>query len=84
VVLIDMHMPGMSGADVVHEIHTLAPSVPIIAMSAAITDEKEKQFLAAGCCACIPKPLDTLRMVDEGDARWEEPAFVRAASRSSE
>ncbi len=32
----------------------------------------------------IPKSLNSMRLTGEGDARWEEPAFVGTASRSSE
>ena len=65
-VLSDIAMPGMDGFELLREIRALGPggaaSVPVIAMSAFLTQADCAQILHAGFKACLPKPFtpDTL------------------------
>jgi DNA-binding NtrC family response regulator len=56
VVLTDQHMPGMTGLELGHHIHTFAPTMPLIVMTQAV-DLTEVQD---GCSvfALLPKPPD--------------------------
>jgi two-component system sensor histidine kinase/response regulator len=66
VVLMDGHMPEMDGLEATRAIRAggleglsvLDPQVMIVALTANVTDEHEKQFLAAGMDAFLTKPIE--------------------------
>jgi CheY-like chemotaxis protein/HPt (histidine-containing phosphotransfer) domain-containing protein len=58
IVLMDMQMPVMDGYEATRRINSIAPSLPVIGLTAhAMTDEKER-CLAAGMVAHVTKPVD--------------------------
>lgn len=58
VVLLDIHMEGLSGIDALAAIHARAPGVKVIMMSGAASFELAKETLAHGAFDFVPKPLD--------------------------
>ena len=78
-ILTDLHLPDMSGADVIRQIRASASTseIPVVVLSADATPAEIKRLLAAGARAYLTKPLDLgelLRMLDaelgsEGEAR---------------
>ncbi|MBL4838959.1 MAG: CHASE domain-containing protein [Kordiimonadaceae bacterium] len=62
-ILMDMHMPIMDGAEAAQRIRHLeqstgVPQVPIIGISADVMSEHIQRFKSAGINAFVPKPLD--------------------------
>ncbi|KFX69911.1 hypothetical protein TMS3_0110390 [Pseudomonas taeanensis MS-3] len=60
-ILMDMHLPGMSGVEVTQAIRAAADSLnadtPVIALTASVGVEDIKGYLAAGIAAVQAKPL---------------------------
>lgn len=56
-VLLDMQMPEMNGIETAREIRKIHGSMPIIAQTAYIFEDDKKEVLAAGCDACLVKPI---------------------------
>lgn len=64
-VLMDIHMPGMNGIEVLRTMrqHPLWKQVPVI-MFTSLPDQ-EKDLLAFGATACIPKPLSVSELSEQ-------------------
>ena len=54
VVCLDMGLPGMTGLETLRAVKQLKPALPIILFSAA-ADEIQKEAMASGAFACVPK-----------------------------
>lgn len=59
VVLMDIHMPGISGIEATQEIRKFDKHLPIIALTAVTIDENLDDFYRAGFNEIIPKPFKT-------------------------
>jgi PAS domain S-box-containing protein len=57
VVLLDMQMPEMDGIEATKEIRKIRKDLPIIAQTAFIYEDDKDIILAAGCDACLIKPI---------------------------
>lgn len=57
-VLVDLHMPQLSGYEVATRIKSLMPQVPVVALTADVTPNVQERVLAAGCDGYLSKPLD--------------------------
>ncbi len=57
VVLLDMQMPEMNGIEATREIRKIRKNLPIIAQTAFIYENDRDIILAAGCDACLIKPI---------------------------
>ncbi|WP_066097145.1 ATP-binding protein [Xanthomonas massiliensis] len=66
--IIDLHMPGMSGLDMLRQLKMLqvsgAPQVPVIVLSADVTPESIRRCEQAGARAFLPKPVVASRLLD--------------------
>lgn len=58
-VLMDIHMPGISGIEATQEIRKFNEQLPIIALTAVTIDENLDEFYKAGFNEIIPKPFKT-------------------------
>jgi len=56
-VLLDMQIPGMKGAEIAAEIRKVKRNIPIIAQTAFVFEEGNNEALRAGCDACLVKPI---------------------------
>ena len=64
VVLMDVQMPVMDGFDATRRVRLIAPSLPVIGLTAyALTEEREK-CLAAGMVEVVTKPINVKVLVD--------------------
>lgn len=58
-ILMDIHMPGISGIEATAEIRKFNEMIPIIALTAVTLDENLDEFYANGFSDIIPKPYKT-------------------------
>ncbi|MDG2014620.1 MAG: response regulator, partial [Pirellulaceae bacterium] len=61
-VLIDYHMPFMSGLEALRTIKNRKRLIPVILMSAQLDDQMSAEALAADAWSVHPKPLDISRI----------------------
>ncbi|WP_432412933.1 response regulator [Rasiella sp. SM2506] len=59
VILMDIHMPGISGIEATQKIREFDKDLPIIALTAVTIDENLDDFYRAGFNEIIPKPFKT-------------------------
>jgi len=59
VILMDIHMPGISGIEATQKIRAFNKDLPIIALTAVTIDENLDDFYRAGFNEIIPKPFKT-------------------------
>ena len=57
-VLLDLHMPNMSGEQILTQIRRMTGRPPVVVITAHDTPETREQCLAAGAAAYLRKPLD--------------------------
>jgi signal transduction histidine kinase len=57
-ILLDINIPHLDGYEVATKLKSLRPEVPIVALTADVSDGARQRALAAGCDGYIPKPLD--------------------------
>ena len=57
IVLLDVHLPDLSGLEVMRRLRNLDPRVRVILMSAMNMAEFETVARMAGAYECLPKPL---------------------------
>jgi CheY-like chemotaxis protein len=56
-ILLDLHMPGLGGLELLQEIRTRAPAVPVAFLSGAAAPAEREACLAAGAFAFLRKPV---------------------------
>jgi FixJ family two-component response regulator len=56
--LLDLHMPGMNGFDVLEHLRTRAVPVPTVVITAHDEPGSAGRVLALGASACLRKPVD--------------------------
>jgi signal transduction histidine kinase/CheY-like chemotaxis protein len=56
-ILMDIHMPGISGEEATKEIRKFDREIPIIALTAISMDDSLDSFYAAGCNDVVTKPF---------------------------
>ncbi len=56
-ILMDIHMPGISGEEATIEIRKFNQEIPIIALTAISLDDSLESFYAAGCNDVVTKPF---------------------------
>jgi signal transduction histidine kinase/ActR/RegA family two-component response regulator len=59
VILMDIHMPGISGIEATQKIRSFNKDIPILALTAVTIDENLDDFYRAGFNEIIPKPFKT-------------------------
>jgi CheY-like chemotaxis protein/anti-sigma regulatory factor (Ser/Thr protein kinase) len=64
-VLMDVQMPVMDGLEATRRIHLLAPTLPVIGLTAHAMVEERDRCLAAGMVAHVAKPVDIDVLVAE-------------------
>ena len=63
-VLLDLHMPRMSGLQVLRELRGTRRTLPIVVITAHDAPETREQCLAAGATAYLRKPLEEDELLD--------------------
>jgi FixJ family two-component response regulator len=57
-VVLDLHLPGMSGQEILERIRRMEDPLPVIIITAHDTSEARVRCLASGASAYLSKPLD--------------------------
>lgn len=58
VAFLDIVMPGKDGVEILQEIRTISPNLPIIMMSGYSVEDKRSQATALGAVTCLKKPFE--------------------------
>ncbi|HEX7831401.1 MAG TPA: response regulator [Thermoanaerobaculia bacterium] len=56
--VMDLGMPKMLATDVLHELHEMAPRLPVIAMTGYVDPAVHAEVVAAGVRRIVPKPFE--------------------------
>lgn len=57
-VLLDLHMPGLSGEDLLIHLHDVYPHMPVIIVTADVTSGTAQRMRERGAADCLSKPLN--------------------------
>ena len=57
-IILDWHLPGMNGLDILKEFRSKGGSTPVIMLSGNDTDEERNQGLSCGANDYLKKPFD--------------------------
>jgi CheY-like chemotaxis protein len=57
-VLLDIKMPGMNGLDVLRQIRTFDPSLPVVLISSLVSEDAMADAVKNGVLAVVPKPFE--------------------------
>jgi PAS domain S-box-containing protein len=73
-VLMDVHMPGMGGIEATRLIRQQQryADIPVIALTAGVTEAERQNCLASGMDDFIPKPINPAQLISTL-ARWVKP-----------
>lgn len=63
-VITDFKMPGLSGLELVGQLHTAKPGLPVIMITAFGTPETVQQAIQLGAYGCLPKPFEMAQLLD--------------------
>jgi signal transduction histidine kinase/ActR/RegA family two-component response regulator len=87
-ILMDVHMPVLDGVEACQTIHAMqqgGAKTPIIALTAAVSEDQVRQYLRAGMVGHVGKPLHPAELMNElglalgGPNHRSDPAFSKAA-----
>jgi len=90
-VIVDLHMPGMSGLDMLKELRVMqsggGPRTPVLVLSADVTPEAIQRCTQAGAHAFLAKPVVAVRLLDtlaeianNAQLKASAPPIVRTAT----
>jgi CheY-like chemotaxis protein len=69
VIFLDLHLPDMSGEDVLHRLwgDPVLRQIPVVMLTADATPAQMRRALASGAAAYLTKPLDLRKVLDTLD-----------------
>ena len=86
VVVVDLHLPDMTGDEVLRELRAAreTEAIPVIVVTADVTQDHEQRLMAAGAWGYMTKPLDLGRFQDQLDRALAATAHRDGPSVSTE
>ena len=63
-VVLDIHMPGVTGFDVLARLHESGRPLPVVIITGHDSAETRERVLAAGAVAYLTKPVDDKALLD--------------------
>ena len=63
IVIMDVQMPEMDGYETTRRVHSIAPSLPVVGLTAHALVEERERCLNAGMVAHLTKPIDASHLV---------------------
>jgi FixJ family two-component response regulator len=76
--ILDLHMPGMSGLELMHELKARNIAIPVIMITAHDEPFSRRRCLDVGAYSYMRKPLDDAALLDAiAEAMGHRPAFKR-------
>lgn len=63
-VLLDWHLPGPSGSEVLEELHRTRPALPVIVLTVESRDRERELAHSLGAAAFLTKPFSPLELLD--------------------
>ena len=63
-VITDLCVPYFDGFDLLCQCHLVWPQLPVILMSVSLADEILQLAIMEGAAACLPKPVNTGKLID--------------------
>jgi DNA-binding NtrC family response regulator len=63
-VVLDLDMPNLHGAQAFAQIHSRSPKLPVIISSGYIDHEREEELLRAGVGSVLRKPYDSKALLE--------------------
>jgi signal transduction histidine kinase/ActR/RegA family two-component response regulator len=80
VVVLDMSMPGMGGAECFRELRAIDPGARVLLVSGYAIQDDIRQCLADGACGFVPKPFASAALLDavETIARGDQLPLLEA------
>ena len=88
VVITDLKVPGINGLEIVRQLHTTQPRLPIILITAFGTTEVAIEAMKFGAYDYLPKPFDIPQMIDlvnkaaDSNRRMSEPVALGEPSKT--
>ena len=76
-VVLDLHMPGMSGLQALRKLQACAPALPVVVITAHDEPETRAQCMASGAAAYLRKPLDERLLLNAISAALSFGAHVK-------
>ncbi|HOT90884.1 MAG TPA: GAF domain-containing protein [Anaerolineae bacterium] len=64
-ILVDLNLPQFTGYEVATRLKSLFPHVPVVALTADMTEHVREHALASGCDGYIAKPIDADTFVEQ-------------------
>ncbi len=62
--VLDLHLPGMSGIELLEHLRAIAPELPVVCMTGAHAPDLAERLVAAGEPRCLRKPFDESELFD--------------------
>jgi DNA-binding response OmpR family regulator len=57
-VILDLHMPGLSGLDVLKELRAASPRLPVVILTGTSTADERDEARRLGACEVLIKPIN--------------------------
>jgi DNA-binding response OmpR family regulator len=77
--LIDLHLPGMSGIELIQEVRKSGSAAPVAVITGFGNDQVRKTLKEMGCLFCLDKPFNTENLLSHILTALGEPEAARSS-----
>jgi two-component system, LuxR family, response regulator FixJ len=79
-ILLDVHMPGLSGFDVLEALRKKTKRIPVIVVTASCEPSTRARVTELGALECLVKPVDTGLLLETIDVAIEQRTVDKAGA----